>query len=130
MNSRRLIFLDPGIAPYHRRMTAKAPGATTCSSSGCGAASNKQVYLRAYDSVSEARALDRTLSRLTPPAGRRVLSARLAECPLRQLRLNCCIATISGRDAVSRTREKIAAASTAIGSRGSAAAYCIHVIGA
>ena len=36
--------------------TAKGLGGITSSSSGYGAASNTEVYLRAYDSVSEARA--------------------------------------------------------------------------
>jgi putative transposase len=36
---------------------AKAPGETTSSSSGSGARSNtKRVYLKAYDSVAQARA--------------------------------------------------------------------------
>jgi putative transposase len=37
-------------------MDGKGSGKTTCSSSGCGVASNtREVYLRAYESVSEAR---------------------------------------------------------------------------
>src|SRR6476659_2474901 len=36
---------------------ARGPGGITCSSSGYGATSNtREVYLRAYDSVGEARA--------------------------------------------------------------------------
>ena len=44
-------------AKRHRRDRRAGPGATTCLSSGYGAASNtRRWYLRAYDSVSEARA--------------------------------------------------------------------------
>ena len=36
-------------------MDGKALGVTMCSSSGCGGVSNEEVYLKAYESVSQAR---------------------------------------------------------------------------
>ena len=47
------VLLKHGVAIS---MDGNAPGETPCSSSACGEASNtREVYLRAYDSLSEAR---------------------------------------------------------------------------
>jgi hypothetical protein len=49
------VFGDDGIA-ISMDGTARAPGWTTCSPSGCGAASNVGVYRRAYESVGDPNA--------------------------------------------------------------------------